>query len=124
MAKKSITPQDACDLLNGFLELDNECAQALLNHYIKCNKSIEDHPSIQVTQTDNQYISYAMGPMVRFLGLLNGMFGANEYGEGPIVCTEDEDGNIINFFTKKCFECDHDDPNLGCNPDCKERLHY
>jgi hypothetical protein len=94
MIKESITPQDVCDLLNGFLELDKDCAQKLLSRFESCNKEVEDHETIQVDCSEPK------NSKVRFLGLLNGMFGKDSYGDGPIVCVMDDDDNIVHFFVE------------------------
>ena len=92
MLKKTITPLNACDLLNEFLALDPECAQALMFHREKCNDTLASHPTIQV----QQYIDDKF-PKVGLLGLINGMFGVRDDGRGAICAIVDDTGKITGF---------------------------
>jgi len=91
MLKESITPQDACDLLNEMLALDYECVYGLIAHRQRCNEAVAYHPTIQVQQ-------YALDeyPKVGIVGILNGMFGIREDGMGAI-CYEEDQGKILRF---------------------------
>lgn len=93
MAKRSITAQDVCDFLNEILELDPECAKALVTKRVKCNKAIADHPTIQVQQSSSLYPA-----KVGLIGVLNGIFGVRADGLGPI-CYEFNKNKIVGFKT-------------------------
>lgn len=91
--KESVTLQEVCDLLNEFIKRDPSCAQKLLSSTAECNTDIINHPTIQVLDIDNKC-------KVRFLGLLNGIFGVDGAGRGGIICNEDDNGNILNFCVR------------------------
>jgi hypothetical protein len=85
MIKEFITPQDAVDLLNEMLRLDPAAATALLNARVPCNQDVANHPTIQVR-------GYGSGnPSVGLLGVLNGMFGTDDGGAGPIGAVYDDE---------------------------------
>jgi hypothetical protein len=89
--KQSVTPQDVCDLMNELLKLDYACASGLINYHQPCNKTVADHPTIQVRQYGDEE------PSVGILGILNGMFGIREDGMGAI-CYEIDLGEILRFI--------------------------
>ena len=91
MLKQSITPSDVCELLNELLKLDYDCASGLVSCRQQCNKSVADHPSIQVQQDKDDKF-----PTVGVVGVLNGMFGIRDDGMGAI-CFEIDDGKILGF---------------------------
>lgn len=91
MVKKSITPQDACNLLNEFFKLDPKSAMALTLHHEKCNQKIIDHPSIIVAEHKN-------GAGIGLLGIINGMFGVRKDGMGPICGEFNDNGTKIIRF--------------------------
>lgn len=93
MIKKSITPQDACDLLNELLKLDRDCAHSLILYRQKCNEAIANHPTIQA-----QLLKGDNFPKVGIVGILNGMFGINDAdGMGALCYEEGENGEILCF---------------------------
>lgn len=92
MIKKSITPQDACDLLNEFLKLDRDCVHGLIAHRQECKEAIANHPTIQVQQLKDDKF-----PKVGIVGILNGMFGIDEDGMGAIFYDEGDNGEILCF---------------------------
>ena len=89
MIREHITVDQTLALLNELLALDPSVAHALVERRWACNKAVADHPTIQVTQ--DQY-----GTHVGLLGILNGIFGADEEGWGPICAVFDE-GRIQRF---------------------------
>lgn len=91
MLKSSITPQDACDLLNELLKLDYDCVHALVANRVPCNKQLADHPTVQAQD-------YSDDPKFRvgLLGFLNGLFGVREDGMGTI-CMMVEGVKIVGF---------------------------
>lgn len=96
MPKESVTAQDVCDLLNELLNIDYDCIHALINHRVRCNEKVADHPSVQVQQfIDDEF------PKVGLLGILNGLFGLASDGAG-VLCYEHEiDGRITKFKIRK-----------------------
>lgn len=54
------------------------------------NGFLAGHPTIQVNKI-------ARGYSVGLIGILNGIFGATEYGFGAIAGVYDEEGRLIRF---------------------------
>lgn len=110
--KESITVQDACDLLNEYLSLDYPSCSRLITHRVNCNKAISDHPTIQTKDFPGRS-KWRVG----VLGLLNGMFGADDNSVGAISYELDPEGRIVHFLPtpeRKCRVC-------GCtNSDCRQ----
>ena len=89
MNREQISVDDVIELLNGIITVDKPAMAALLANRVPCNEVLSDHPTIQVQE---QHGGYHVG----LLGIVNGMFGVDERGYGPI-CSEFEDGNLIRF---------------------------
>jgi hypothetical protein len=92
MLKEFITPQDVCNTLNEMLALDYECVFNLISNRQQCNEAVANHPTIQVLYCLNDEF-----PKVGLIGVLNGMFGANESGIGAIHYQTDAEGKILEF---------------------------
>lgn len=92
MLKKSVTPQDVCDLLNEYLKEDPQSCNSLFNHRVICNEKIAGHPTIQVQQYHKDE-----HPTIGLLGLLNGLFGIHESGMGAICILIGDDKKIESF---------------------------
>ena len=93
--------QFAIDTLNQALEDDPIALTALLHCEVQCNKTLADHPTIQV----GAYERGTNKPMpdgpywLRPLGLINGLFGADTDTWGFIAMDVDkENGHIIQFI--------------------------
>ena len=87
---KSITPQDACNLLNKLLEIDYGFTAKLVTTRFVCTQDISRHPTVQINERDG--ITEA-----GIIGVINGMFGKREDGTAPICYQQDENGEIIKF---------------------------
>ena len=80
--------QDPCSIdhaigvLNEALKLDAGAMHRLVETRVPCNAALGNHPSIQVG-------AGAAGEGVGVLGLINGIFGADELGHGAIVAAFD-----------------------------------
>ena len=107
---------DAIRVLNEALDADPEAVNRLMNLEVTCNETIADHPSIQVGtlagRTSSGYarsfwrwLLRALGQRqtekdrhrLRPLGLINGLFGADEDCWGFICMTIGVDGQITHF---------------------------
>jgi len=87
--------------LNELKALDREVAVALFTdgkaegEFVRdirmiCNDKVANHETIQVRYHEKHKIH-----TVGFLGLLNGMFGVDEEGFGPMVaCVDDDTGDF------------------------------
>lgn len=78
MIKDTVTIDDTINLLNELLKIDHECIYNLVNARVGCNNLVEDHPTVQVTSFGSNV------PVVGIIGILNGLFGVNDKGFGPI----------------------------------------
>jgi len=74
----SVTPDDAIRYLNELIEIDRPAMAALIANRVPCNQAMADHPTVQVRA---QHGGFTVG----MVGILNGMFGIDEDGFGPIV---------------------------------------
>ncbi len=89
MRKPAITVDDAIGLLNEAVALDRPAMAALLANRVPCNAAFADHPTIQVQA---QHGGYHVG----LLGIINGLFGVDDDGKGPI-CSVFTDGQLQEF---------------------------
>jgi len=87
--KESITVEDVLDVLNRAVEKDPGAMSALVEQRIPCNRALADDPTIQVAAKDDDF-------KVGFLGVLNGCFGVDDDGWGPIMMRL-EDGKVLGF---------------------------
>ena len=90
--KKTVTIDDVIQVLNEMVEADGPATAALIANRVPCNKSLADHPSIQVAK---QHGGFHVG----MLGVLNGLFGTYEDGMGPIAAffVEEEGQEFYNL---------------------------
>lgn len=88
---KSVTVQQAVEVLNEALEADAEAVSNIINHRVPCSKKMLDHPTIQCGADPD---------IVGALGLLNGIFGVAEDNSGFIQAVMDAAGNIRGFTVK------------------------
>ena len=89
MVKPAITVVDVITLLNEAVALDRPAMAALLANRVPCNVALADHPAIQVQA---QHGGYHVG----LLGIINGLFGTDDDGKGPI-CSIFADGHLQGF---------------------------
>jgi hypothetical protein len=112
--KESITIDHAIAVLNRMLEADPAATRELILTHISCNEDLSNDPTIQVrsykVQEDDP--AYSVG----ILGLLNGLFGVDEGGWGPITA------NVKLVCTVGC-EIPEGRPLMigGTCPICKDR---
>ena len=78
--KTKITITDVIEYLNELTRLDPDALTRLVEARVPCNEAIAEHPTAQVGVVA-QRPGYEFG----VLGLLNGMFGVDEEGWGPIM---------------------------------------
>jgi hypothetical protein len=77
--KVFVDVDDVITLLNELTEIDPEAVTRLIQTRVACNKKIADHLSVQVLVDDLG--AYWVG----FLGFVNGLFGVDKDGFGPIA---------------------------------------
>lgn len=85
--KESITVDDALEVLNRMLETDPEAARQLfIFGRVPCNEALAEDPTINVKAYRNPREPEAAPKYsVGILGVLNGLFGMDEGGWGPIT---------------------------------------
>lgn len=106
--RESITIDEAIEVLNSGLKADPVAMTALIGSRVKCNPAFAGHPTIQVGDHPE-----CGGMSVGLLGILNGLFGIDEQGWGPIVAHFDVgcpagclDGTEHKFdVNEHCPEC-------------------
>ena len=84
----------AIQVLNEALQADPEGINVLIQQYVVVNETLADHPSIQVEAVVGATSWFKLRP----LGLINGLFGADEDGYGFIAAQTGDDGQITRFI--------------------------
>lgn len=87
MLRNSVSIQDTIDFLNALIDLDDAAIHGLISTRILCNEALANHSTVQVGQENNVNI-------VGILGLLNGLFGIDDNGWGPITIVY-ENGRVV-----------------------------
>jgi hypothetical protein len=97
--KKTLSIEDVVSFLNSLIAIDPKAMSALLETRVLCSFDLAKHPTVQVVSSVNEYC-------VGFLGILNGMFGVDERGWGPVeavfdlVCPEHGHSKDCHFETE------------------------
>lgn len=84
---KTVSLEETIDFLNDAIRTDSKAMENLFESRVLCNQEMADHPTIQVMSLDGKYL-------VGLIGILNGLFGVDEYGWGPIAAVWDDGGLI------------------------------
>lgn len=92
---KTISIDIAIHRLNSMLAYDPDCMHDLVEHRVPCNEDMVRHESAQVYPI-NELGDKGLG----VLGVINGLFGADEEGWGPIAAYFDE-GKLQEFRRAK-----------------------
>ena len=93
MSWNPVTVDAAIAYLNELVKLDPKAMHALVETRHSCNQALADHPTAQVATSNGGLAS------VGLLGILNGLFGVDEDGWGPITANFDDQG-ILTSFTR------------------------
>ena len=86
-----VSVDQAIQVLNEALEADPDAVWRLMHMETECNRTLKDHPTIQVGS------NHLGVTIVRPLGLINGLFGADQDTWGFIAMDLDE-GKITRFM--------------------------
>jgi hypothetical protein len=86
MVVEHVSVDDVIDYLNDLIQIDKPAVAALVANRVPCNEAMAQHPTVQVAAQND-------GFHVGLLGILNGMFGVDEAGWGPIMFVF-EDGDL------------------------------
>jgi hypothetical protein len=98
--KKSWTGAESTNLtfavhaLNEMIKKDPKAMTKLFKYRVKCNDNFIGDPTITVTMDDK----------VGLLGILNGIFGDEEFKCAPIGLYLDSDENAVEFYVNSTKE--------------------
>jgi hypothetical protein len=82
----------AVNILNEAMRSDPRAIRALFTvHREPCNEKLAKHSTIQIRQDGDSLYSIGV------LGLVNGLLGVDESGNGPICALIEDDGSISGF---------------------------
>lgn len=84
----SALAEQICIFLNELLEIDRPAIASLIANRVPCNKTLADHPTVQVSA---QHGGFHVG----MLGLLNGLCGTRLNGYGFINAIFDGDASEL-----------------------------
>lgn len=85
----------AIRVLNEALEADPLAVRRMMECSVIVNRTLAEHPTIQVGLTVPESEEYFS---MRPLGLINGLFGADEDSWGFIAMELDAEGGIVRFL--------------------------
>jgi hypothetical protein len=91
--RQAASIRHAVDVLNRALLADHDAVLELVNARVPCNLSLAKDPTIQVA-ADGDAGPYRVG----LLGIVNGIFGIDGDGWGPITAQFDDSGKLEEFF--------------------------
>lgn len=78
--KNSVTLDEVIGLLNAAAALDRIAMTNLVGCRVPCNAELASHPTIQTGQVGDSLLD-----RVGIIGILNGLFGVDEEGWGPLI---------------------------------------
>lgn len=92
---KTIDVDQAIAFLNHIVQIDREAVDRLIKTRVPCNKSLANHPTVQVGYQENDNPKgdrFEVG----FLGIINGLFGIRDDKRG-FICAMYEGDSIMRF---------------------------
>ncbi len=99
MIRNEVTIDEAIELLNEALDTDQAAVSVLVNTRVRCSAYLAEHPTIQVGERPG-VITAGEPPLVYqfgLLGVLNGLFGFDEKGRGPITAIVVDGAVVVKF---------------------------
>lgn len=101
MTTLAVGPDAATDsviaTLNRLHQADPTVLPSLIATRVTCNEAIANDPTIQVEEVSDDCDPPHIGHRVGFLGILNGVFGVDEDGWGPIAAWYNAAGDLVRF---------------------------
>ncbi len=79
--------------LNELVAIDPEALALLIETRVPCNQALADHPSVQVQSRGGGEPGWRF--CVGFLGVLNGILGADDNGWGFVCVVLDDDKRVV-----------------------------
>lgn len=105
MLRDSITMEEVVAFLNNLLQIDCIAMSELVGTRVRCNPNMADHPSVQVMARNDPETGEVGDFRVGIFGILNGMFGIQEDGMGPMLyLIEDNTNKVIKFMTQEQYK--------------------
>lgn len=92
--EQHLNPKKTVDFLNSLMAIDKEAIARLLWNRVPCNQALADHPTVQVV---SEVTTKGKTTTVGLLGILNGLFGVDKDGYGPITAHFDAAGTLERF---------------------------
>lgn len=94
----SITPDDAVALLNSARVADPLAIAQLVDHRVQAGPALMEHPTVQCGHLPDQDPLHRVGfGTVGLVGIINGLFGTDDQGQGPITADYDDAGALVGF---------------------------
>lgn len=78
MWRSSVTIDETIALLNELAQIDQDAMYALIEQRVPCTDRLAYHETVQVKRQNGAHY-------VGMLGILNGLFGVDDDGRGPIT---------------------------------------
>lgn len=94
MIKEKISIDEVVDFLNELVRLDEPAITKLLDARVECGENFADHETLQVGKYRDVF-------KVGFLGVLNGLFGADEQKYGPIEAVIGRHDHKVQRFRRR-----------------------
>ena len=85
----------AIEYLNSVLKIDPDAVKRLFKHEVPCNDALTKHPTCRVGDAGTGH-----DPTLSVLGLINGIFGVDEHGQGHINSLHPGDSTDIETFLR------------------------
>lgn len=108
MIREQITIKEVIGFLNQLVLIDPDAIRMLIETRVACNQTLLDHPTVQVLAREEMD---GIAGEVGVLGPINGLFGADDEGWGPIaacfevICPEHgkvEGPGLVGDTCEKC----------------------
>jgi len=96
MIRESVTINDVVLYLNELLDIDKDALSRLITEKrSRCNKALADHSTVIASDEGGGVFT------VGLMGILNGLFGINEFGRGVLAARfKSERGDLVGFLRR------------------------
>lgn len=76
--RRTVSIDDVISFLNELFAIDADMVTSMIVNRTPCNQAMANHPSVQVWEWEGE-------TKVGLIGILNGLFGCDNDGTGPIA---------------------------------------
>ena len=94
MVREQISLDDVIQLLNGLVHADQNGITCLVEQRVPCNDKLGRHPTVQTSTDEEGHLVFGL------LGILNGVFGVDDEGWGPIMAVFEDRADGCSVITK------------------------